>query len=226
MVNLEEAVKASYIWTVKERRNGIWIPVLTRKNLMTQYGLTALASAPMGAYTPPQYIVIDTSSTYVTAATSAGATTLPVNAQIDQAGDTQLVVDPGGANQETVTFSAYAAGNYTVAAMQFAHAQNVRVARMVRNTDTMTSVVSEAQYDAVNFPSKRMPMAAWYSPGTAQATAQFYFTATQATVRFMTVGLSENPSVGAGNLHNHLVLGYDHSAGGNDVEIDVALTLS
>lgn len=219
-------VKASCIWTVKERRGELWIPVLTRKNTVTQYGLTNLASAWSPTYTPPLYMVIDTASTFTTGSTAPGATTLPVNAQVDIAGDTQLVVDPGGANQETVTFSAYAAGNYTVSAMVNTHASGVRVVRQVRSVDTLSTVVSEGAYDAVNDAGHRAFFASGYSGGTGNFVASYYFTATQANFRMMTVGLSENQAIGAGNLHNHLVLGYDHSGGGNDVEIDVSLTLS
>lgn len=43
--------------------------------------------------------------------------------------------------------------------------------------------------------------------------------------RWESLGTSESDTVGAGNLHNHLAVGYNHTSG-NDTQIDVSLTLT
>ena len=99
----------------------------------------------------------------------------------------------------------------------------------VRNptaTDTMTAIFSEQQFDSVNFPGMRMQSVGEYSAGTANWTMQYFFTGAQSLFEFATVGLADSNLIGQGNLHNLLVLGYNHTGTTNDLELDVSLTLS
>jgi hypothetical protein len=64
-----------------------------------------------------------------------------------------------------------------------------------------------------------------YSASSANWTTQFFFTGNQALVTFALVGLFDSATVAGGNLHNELALGFVHTTG-NDVEVDVSLTLS
>lgn len=224
-------LKVQCVWTVKERRSGLWVPVLTNKNTMTNYGLAALASAIGGGYNAPLYLVIDTDYTYLYTGASLGATSIQTHDRKDISGDTQLIIAPGTVTQETVTFSGAPTGSgpytYTLTSgLLYNHNINEVVLRAPRASDDLTTVILEAQYDSTNAPNQRMQAASGYSSGAGNWTSQFYFTGSQALVKFMTLGLSETPTVGQGNLHNHVVLGYDHSGGGNDLEVDVSLTLT
>ncbi len=217
-------------WTVSERVDGLWVPRLRRKNVFTNYGLTALASAPGGNYTPPIYLAVESFSSPLNAGVAAGVTTLSLNTRVDQAGDTQMVVDIGTAAQEVVTFSSVAGSSspytYTLSTpTQYAHSAGAKVVRQVSANDTLASVTTEVQYDPVNAPNQRLASAAGYSTGNGQYTIQFYYTATMGVAYFATCGLTDSPLVGQGNLHNHFVLGYDHSPGTNDVQINGNLTL-
>lgn len=214
------------VWTVKE--NGR--VVRRAKNIFTNYGLSSLASAVGGGYVPPYYLVIDSDKTVLSNNYSAGATSIQTAARKDISGDTQLVINPGGGTQETVTFSAVTgSGPYTytlTAGLANNHNSGETVLRQTAAADTLTSVISEVQYDATNAPNQRVLASAGYSTGSGNFTLQFYITAAQAQAVFNTVGLSEKLTVGQGNLHDHAVLGYDHTAGTNDVEIDVSITLT
>lgn len=223
-------------WVVKEKRNGIYVPVLRRKNIVTNTGLTALAGSWSGTLTLPQYMVLESNQTTVFTTISAGATSVTLVARVDQTGDTKLVLSAGTGNQETVTFTGtptLSGGHYIYtlsAATTHTHTAGDFATRQVLATDTMTNVSGEFSYDTTVSGTRNAFVSA-FSPGTGQYTYQFYFTGIQATQVIATVGLSDSQSVGAGNLFNHLVLGYDHTIPSgqsttNDVEIDVTLTAS
>lgn len=218
-------------WTVRERnpRSGLWLPVVRRKNLFTNFGLTALASAIGGVYSAPLWLAINNTYTTMFAAYAAGVTTIQTNGDPTLVGDTQLVLSAGLAAQETVTFTAKnGAGPYTwtlSSATVNAHALNDPVARAITQADTLASFTSEQQYDSVNAPGQRMMNTAGYSTGTGNYIVQFYMSGNQATnVYFVTIGLVDSSKIGQGNLHNAVVLGYNHTTT-NDVEIDGSVTL-
>jgi hypothetical protein len=227
---MKDSLNVSCTWTVKEKRNGIYIPVLTRKNIFTNTGLTLLASAVSGGYVPPIYLSMDSSYTYLTATYAAGVTSIQTNTAIDQTGDTQLVLSAGLATQETVTFTGRTGtGPYTYTlSSPTANAHNAGdwVARQPTVNDTISTIVSPIQYDSVNFPNLWPPSASGYSIGNGQWTIQFYLTLTQAVAVIMTIGLVDSQTIGQGNLHNHVVLGYDHTQQATDIEIDGNLTLT
>lgn len=225
-------VGVSCVWTVKEKRNGIFVPVLSTRNTFTNAGLSALASAISNQYTPPLYMVIDSDSATVQNAggIASGVTAVTASKRVDIAGDTQLVLSPGTPNAEVVTFSSVTTSApfiYTLSTPTGKpHSQGDTICRQVAATDTMNSVVSEVVFDAVNNPDERMQVVNGYNNGSnGNWTARWYYTGTQALVAMNTIGISENPTVGQGTLHNHFVLGYIHNAG-NDVEIDGSLTLT
>lgn len=223
-------LKVDCVWTVKERRSQLWIPTLRRKNTWTNYGLGQLASAIGGGYSAPNNLVVDSNYGYLSTGASLGANSIQVSARQDLVGDTHLVINPGGGSQETVTFSAVSGtGPYTytlTGTLANTHLANEAVVRLPLAADTLSTVISEIQYDATNAPGLRVQASSGYSQGNGNWTLQFYITATEALTHLMTLGLSENQNVGQGNLHNHIVLGYDHSGGSNDLEIDVSLTLT
>jgi hypothetical protein len=67
---------------------------------------------------------------------------------------------------------------------------------------------------------------AGYSGGAGNWVIQFYYIAQAATFYISDIALTDNITIGHGTLHNHCVLGYDHSAGTSDVEIDGSLTIA
>ena len=227
------------IWTVKEyipeykagrKVNGLWVPVLQRKNMFTAYGLTALASAPGGTYVAPTYLAVDTAYVTYYQATSAGVSTILLNNDPTLPGDDQLVLGAGLTSQETVTFTSISgAGPYTYTLQSptvNAHAAGDPCTRQPGLNDTVTVLAPELQYDPVNAPNARLNSTAGYSAGIGNFIIQFYLTGNQATnTMFMTIGLVDNPTIGLGNLHNVFVLGYNHNTI-NDVEIDGNITLT
>lgn len=225
-------LKATYVWTVKEKdpKTGLYIPVLQRKNIQTNFGLTAYAGAFQGNYTAPVYMVIDgfapklVSLTGTTLVLSANA--LPVLGY-----DTQLVLSIGTANQETVSFTSVvqSGSQYTFtlsATPSLSHAVNDICVRAPNAIDTMTAIFSEQQYDSTNAPNQRMQSIGGYSGGTGNWVMQYFFTGTQGIFEFVTVGLADAVTIGTGNLHNLLPLGFNHTGTTNDLELDVSLTLS
>lgn len=200
----------------------------------TLYGLSALAAAVQGGYLPPLYLVIESNGSTLYAA-SAGVTSIQTHATVDLTGDSQIVLSPGLATQETVTFTARSGTTdpytYTLASATVnAHAAGDPVCRMVLASDTMSQVVSEVAYDSTNDPGNRSLSVGGYSTGTGQWTMQFYLTGIQASAYIMTVGLSDSPVIGQGNLHAHLIVATNHvfanPATAVDLEIDVPLTLA
>lgn len=200
----------------------------------TLYGLSALAAAVQGGYLPPLYLVIESNGSTLYAA-SSGVTSIQTHAAVDLTGDSQIVLSPGLATQETVTFTARSGTadpyTYTLASTTAnAHAAGDPVCRMVLDSDTMSQVVSEVAYDSTNNPGNRSLSVGGYSTGTGQWTMQFYLTGIQANAYIMTVGLSDSPTIGQGNLHAHLIVATNHvfvnPATAVDLEIDVPLTLA
>ena len=237
MTNIPSNITARVDWVIKEWIEGQWIRVHEFHNIVTNYGLTALASAPSGQYLPPQYLVIDTASTTLNAAVNPGDTTVQLLADPTVAGDTQLVLSVGLASQETVTITGPGVlttgfpNNYYLFTLTSpavnAHLAADPVVRQVTGGDTMASVLSEAQYDPTFNANQRSALTAAFSPGTGQNTMQFFMSGTTATNLFFAhVGLADQPGIGAigTNLHNYAALGYLHNSN-NDVEIDVNWTL-
>lgn len=217
-------------WRVKEKVNGIWIVRRRVHNIFTAYGLTALASAPGGAYIPPNYLSVDTSYVNYYQATSAGVSTVVLASDPTLPGDTQLVLSAGLASQETVTFTGSSGSGPVTFTLQSptvnAHATNDPCTRGVTLNDAVSVMAPELQYDPVNAPNTRLNSNAGYSSGIGNYIIQFYLTGNQAqNTMFMTIGLTDNPTIGLGNLHNIFVLGYNHNTI-NDVEIDGSITLS
>lgn len=222
-------IGAAVNWVIKERSGGLWVAKRQVKNLLTTFGLTAFASAPSATYTPPLYLVIDQAATTLNFSYSPGVTSIVTAADPTLGGDTQLVLSPATASQETVTFSSKSgSGPFTFAlssATVNSHTLGDLVVRAPTANDTVSSVVSEAQYDPVNAPNQRLVQTSNFSPGSGQNTMQFFFAGITATnVLFSHVGLSDTQTVGTGNLHNYAALGYNHT-NTNDVEIDVTWTL-
>lgn len=213
------------VWTLKE--NGR--VVARAKNVFTVFGLSALAGALSGGYTPPSFLVLDSYGTTLSGPVSPGQTTITTQVRVDITGDTQLVLTPNLSNQETVTFSSVTGtGPYTyqltAGALQSHNAGDI-VLRQTNANDTLATVLSEIQYDSVGAPNERMPSYAGYAQGSGNWVVQFYLTGEQALATFNYIGMADAPLLGTGNLHDHAVLGYTHTSG-NDVEIDVSLTLS
>lgn len=231
--SLPSRLRTSFVWTVKERdpETGLFIPKLTRKNIQTNYGMTAYAGAFQGSYTPPIYMVIDG---FAPTISSISGTTLVLTAasQPTLGSDSQLVLSIGSANQEVLSFTGSpvaGSGTYTYtlsSSPTLSHNVGDICVRNPTANDTMSVIMSEQQYDSTNFPNMRMQSVGGYSNGTASWTMQFFFTGAQALVEFATVGLADANTLGSGNLHNLLVLGYNHTGTTNDLELDVSLTLS
>lgn len=228
-INVRMAVEVA--WVIKERQDGLWVPVREFHNLVTSYGLTAYALAPAGQYTPPTYLVIDTSYASLAVQGNPGDITVQLSTNPTLLGDTQLVLSVGLPSQETVTFTGVTGSSpYTftlTAPLTTTHLLSDQAVRAVTASDTMSSVVSEAQYDPTFNPNNRASLTAAYSPGTGQGTMQFFMSGLTATNLFFAhVGLTDQPIIGAlnANLHNYAPLGYNHN-NTNDLEIDVTYTL-
>lgn len=198
--------------------------------LMTNTGKTALA-----ALFKNYYLVIEgNGSTVANAGTvSAGATSIETAAGVDLAGDTAIVLGAGLASQEVVTFSAVSGAGpytYTISATTQNHSNGDPVCRLPLTTDTMAQVVNELQYDSTNDPGQRLQSVSGYSTGVGEWTLQFYLTGIEASNFLMTVGIADSPTISAGNLLYHAVLGVNHVynpvSGGVDIEIDIPIQLS
>lgn len=228
------AVKAK--WRVREYHDGLLVAEHSKSNLFTDYGLTNLASLWGGAGSAPVYLVIDTFAGTLGNSPLAGTATVQLDQRVDLTGDTDIVLNPGGANEETVSFSGVSGTgpySYTTSNLVSNHTAGELACRAVRQPDSMASVQAELQYDAAAAPGQRMqaPAGSGFSSGTGAWTMQFFLTGSQAlgtggiAANWMILGLSDNVSVGAGNLHNHLVFGFAHTPG-NDVELDITLTIT
>lgn len=226
------------IWTVKEKvtlpisHKEIWHPVLERKNTFTTDGLSSLASAISGNYIPPVYLILASNYATVAFTTAVAATSITLSSQVDQPGDTQIVLSIGLANQETVTFSSVVVSvdttvTYTLTTpCVYVHNVGEQCARQAMAGDTMNNILGETEYDPANSPLTRATSMSGYSGGAGNWIIQFYFVLGQATMYISDIGLTENPAIGSGTLHNHVVLGYDHTSASSDVEIDGSLTLT
>lgn len=228
----EERKGVSVGWVVKERDplSGVWVPVAETHNIVTNYGLTAFAGAPSGNYIAPVYLVIDSSYTTFSTGYSSGVSSVQIAANPTVAGDTQLTLGTGLASQEVITFTSITgSGPYTVAISGTTtqpHSSGDPVTRTPRGVDTITSVVTEVQFDPTFFANQRKLQTANYSPGLGQNTMQFFMSGLELTNVFLShVGLSETVTVGQGNLHNWADLGYNHN-NTNDIEVDVTWTIT
>jgi len=198
---------------------------------LTTYGRTALTSAITGGYLPPLYLVIDTMDTALSQNVLVGDATFSTSTRMDQAGDTQLIIGIGLIGQETVTFTGAPSGTgpyvYTMSGTFInPHTTGDLVTRVPLATDTMANVMGEVQYDPVFSPGLRIAVPAGYSPGTGQWTTSAYLTYNQGLYFITAWGLSDNINIGGGNLHAYMSLGFDHSGGLRDLELDGTLTLT
>ena len=224
---VEPAIKHAVHWVIKERQGEEWVQVKDFWNTITNFGLTALAGAPSGAYTPPVNLVIDSAQTTITTPIVVGGTTVVLSADPTISGDNQLVLSVGLPTQETVTFISKSGTTFTLSTGTVnAHNVGEFAVRNALAADTMSSVLSEAQYDPTFFPNTRVLQASSYSPNPGQNTMQFFISGLQATNLFFGhVGLADTATIGTGNLHNYAPLGYNHN-NTNDLEIDVTYTLA
>lgn len=218
-------------WTIKERHGDAWVAVKEFDNLVTDFGLTALASATSAQYTAPIFLVIETSQTTLAAPANSGTNSVQLVADPTIAGDTQLVLSVGLGAEEVVTFNAKSGtGPFTftlTANLVNNHLLGDPAVREVTGADTMAAVLSEAQYDPTFDAGNRVPLTAAFSPGTGQNTVQFFLSGLTATNLFFAhVGLTDQRVIGSisSNLHNYAHLGYNHN-NTNDLEIDVVFTL-
>jgi hypothetical protein len=200
-------------------------------NTLTDAGLTNIAKGWAGQGSPPIYLVIDSyRGTIQNAGTlTIGSTSVTLDNAVHKAGDTSLILGVGTVNQETVTWSAVAGGGpyiYTIAATTKAHAHGDWAVRTPLQSDLLADIKTEQQYDAGAAPGLRMKASGvGYSQGVGNYVMQFFLTGSQAITQWITLGLADSVSVGAGVLHNHLAMGYDHQLG-NDVELDISMTIS
>jgi len=224
-------------WKLKVRNpaTGRYEPVRERQNLFTDAGLTNLAKMWMNQGTPSTNLVIDSFKPVINNATlPAGSTsvTLSATAQPHKSGDTQLVLGLGLAGQETVSYSGasslggglyqYSLSSPTVNV----HNQNEWAVRKPLQSDVLSDIISEVQYDAVAAPGQRMAASGpGYSQGSANYVMQFFLTGNQALTDWVTLGLSDAANTGSGSLMNHLAFGFTHATG-DDVELDISLTLA
>lgn len=225
------ALNLSCEWTVKERvsGSGVWVVRKRVRNIITNYGLTALASALSGVYAQPQYLAIEGFFANPSSSITAGAGSISLTARVDLTGDTQIVLGVGLGVQETVTFTGVSgSGPYTYTLSGTCannHATSETCFRLPLVTDTVAQLQGELQYDSTNFPSTRMQSPGGYSGGAGNWTIQFYFPGGTAATYITAAGLTDNSTLGGGNLHNHFVLGYNHTSLSTDLEIDGSLTL-
>lgn len=227
---LKHTAQVDVLWVIKERKSGLWVVEQAVYNKITNFGLTAFASAPSGTYNAPIYLVIDTASTTMANTYLAGVSSIQTTADPTVSGDTQLDLGVGLASQETVTFSSKSGtGPFTFALTALTvngHSVDDPVVRTPAAGDTIASVLSEGQYDSTYFAGKREPITSSFSPATGQNTSQYFIAGTQATNLFFAhVGLADSISIGGGNLHNYTSLGYNHN-NTNDVEIDVTYVVT
>jgi hypothetical protein len=230
--SLPDIIGVGCVWTIRERqrRSGILVSERRVKNIWTNYGLGALAGC---ALSPTNlYLAVESPGTTVQYTVSSGASSIVTSAQVHQTGDTQIVASVGLSNQETLSFSSAVVNSdstctYTLSVNTTQpHSAGDPASRQVNSTDTVSNLVSEQQYDSVNFPNQRIPVASGYSGGTGNYIFQFYYPGPTAQFLFLTVGMCDTPTIGQGNLLNHFVLGYLHNSTTNDLEIDGSLTLS
>jgi hypothetical protein len=225
-------VRAGVRWVVKENRAGIWVPVVDTHNLLTNFGMTAFAAAPSGNYIPPIYLVIETTKVQMYSSSLVGDTVVQLTGNPTIVGDSNIVLSVGQAAEETVPFNTISGTsspfNVSLAStLAFAHAAGDFVVRAPTLSDTIASVLSEAQYDPTFNPGNRMAMASSFSPGLGQNTEQFFISGLTATNLYLAhVGLTDQQVIGspASNLHNYAAFGYNHN-NVFDLEIDVTYTV-
>jgi hypothetical protein len=203
----------------------------TATGVLTQYGLSALAAAVQGNYIPPRYLVLENNGSTLATPASAGATSLLTAARVDLPGDTQLVLGAGTASQEVVAFTNVTGVTYTLATpLTFSHPSGDPLCRLPLASDTLLQVVNELEFDHTNFPGARLQSVSGYATAAGEWTMQFFLSGIQASAFLMTIGLSDSPLLGQGNLHAHAVVGVNHvfnaGTGGVDIELDLPLNLA
>lgn len=231
---MKQRITVEGIWTWRERSRETGLVVAERvfHNKLTNYGLTNIGSALSGAYTPPVYLAVESSFTYLSVAGNIGDGSITCVADVHQTGDTQLTLGAGQANQETVTFTSVSGTGPFVFTLSGTLAHNHTTAdpdwvvRTPQQSDTLSNLVSEMQYDSINFPNLRMLSPGGYSPGSGQWTVQFFFPGPTLLGYIMNAGLVDTSTLGTGNLHNHFTLGVNHTNTANDQEIDGVFTFS
>lgn len=204
--------------------------------VLTDYGLTQLASAPGGTYAAPSYLAIETTHAKVVTTIAPGATSITLDTRVDQTGDTQIVLSVGLGTQETVSFSGIptsSGGNWIYAlsaATTQTHTAGDICTRQPTNADTISNIISEMQVDPVLLTGQRINAATGYSGTVGQYTVQFYVTGQQANGVLAILYLVDSVTIGQGNVHAYGVYGYDHSfaSGGstNDLETDLVFTIT
>lgn len=221
------------IWLIKEidPKTKQVVSEIKKKNIMTSYGLSALAGALNGNYTPPIYLVIENFTTTLYTTANIGDSQVLTNARVDITGDNKLVLDPGLGSQEVVTYTSVTGSSapytYTLSGTVVnTHATGNTVCRNVSINDDISSVQSEVQYDSTNYPNQRSASPSGYSTGTGVWTVQFYLSGQISQQLFTICGLADNITLGQGNLHNHFVLGLNRNGSTNDIEIDAIITIS
>lgn len=218
------------IWTIKEKRNGVYVPVLERSNVTTTYGLSNLAALGMGAGVLPQYLLVDNFFATLDAGVGVGVLSVTASQPVHSGGDTQIVLSGGALNQETVTFSAAVTNGdgsctYTITATTQSHYVGDYVCRNPLASDIVSTIQTEMQVDPIVLPGNRLQFISGFPNGTGAYVTQFAITGTQAVGVIMTCGLVDTSGIGTGNLHNHVVYGYNHQYG-VDIEVDIQLTIS
>lgn len=221
-------------WVIRERdsKTGLLIAEKHIKNIATNYLLTNIGAALSGAFTPPLWLAVDNSYSYLSSPASPGDSSVYLVTDLHQVGDTQITLGAGQGNQETVTFtSVTGTGPYQYhLSGTVAHSHTTTdpdyVVRTPLATDSVTNLVSEMQYDSTDFPNQRMASPGGYSPGTGQWTVQFFYPGPTLSGYIMTAGLIDNVTVGVGQLHNHFIIGYNHSSSTTDIELDGTFTFS
>lgn len=225
-------VEGVWTWRERSRETGLVVAERVFHNRLTNYGLTNIGAALSGAYTPPVYLAIEQTFTFLSSPGTAGDAAISCVSDVHQAGDTQLTLGAGQANQETVTFTSVSGTGPFVYALSGTLAHNHTtiepdyVVRTPQQTDTLANIISEVQYDSANFPNMRMLSPGGYSPGTGQWTVQFFFPGPTLVGYIMNAGLTDTLTLGTGNLHNYFTLGVHHTNTANDQEIDGVFTFS
>jgi hypothetical protein len=201
---------------------------VTKKNLITTYGLGQLSSAIGGGYTPPQYLAIESAAPTLLNSPVIGATSF-TSTDLALPNTGVMCVGLGAASQENVTCTAISTVSgtttYTISpGFVNNHTAGEVFTLIPTAADDPTVIQTALQYDPINNPNQWINSVAGYQSGTGQYTLSFYLTAIQAVGYFTKVGLTDSVTIGTGNLHSWLLYGVDHSAQIEDIQVDCVLT--
>jgi hypothetical protein len=130
-----------------------------------------------------------------------------------------------------VTFTSVSGSTYTLSTpTTYAHPLADPLCRLPLSSDTLLQVVNELEFDHTNFPGQRLQSVSGYATAAGEWTMQFFLSGIQASAFLMTLGLSDSPYIGQGNLHAHMVSGLNHvynpTNGGVDIELDLPINLA